>query len=96
MGYFYYRYFITCRTLHQLQESSRIPINSCFSEIVNGLTTIRAYQAQSHMKLKINWYLLNHNKISIANAIVNSWAKFIITIFSLLYVTYALIIPSNQ
>lgn len=44
MVYFYQKYFKLDLLAKRLEQSLIIPINSKFSEVLNGLSTIRAYK----------------------------------------------------
>lgn len=41
--YYYYYFMVAIKQLHKLQQSSQIPIYSCYVEILYGAATIRAY-----------------------------------------------------
>jgi len=68
------RYFRnSSRELQRLQQISRTPIFSCFSETLNGLITIRAFKMQEFFK-KLNYTFIDrHVKVFLISQISNRW-----------------------
>ena len=94
IAYVYYKFLVTCRELHHLEEAAKIPINSTFSETLSGLSTIRAYGAENQTKSACFQNISLLGRVVVVTAGVDSWLKFILTfcfavysifIFALLY-----------
>lgn len=77
----------TARELKRLEAISRSPIYNNFSETLNGLTTIRAYNAQVRMN-EINTKNLDENQsVLLANYCANRWLsmRLVSSIFSIFF-----------
>jgi ABC-type multidrug transport system fused ATPase/permease subunit len=84
------RYYIkTSRELTRIESTARSPIYALFSETLDGLPTIRAYQAERRLVHKNNHLLDQNQKTYYLNFSANCWLAVRLEFVGTLIVTFA-------
>lgn len=90
---FYYmaqKYYIkTSRELTRIESTARSPIYALFSETLDGITTIRAYQAEKRLIAKNHRLLDNNQKAYFLNFSANCWLAVRLEFVGTLIVTFS-------
>ena len=90
MYYFAQRYYITTsRELTRIESTTRSPIYALFSETLEGLSTIRAYQISPALRQKNNMLLDNNQRAYFLNFSANCWLAVRLEFAGTLIVTLA-------
>uniref|UniRef100_A0A8D3ABU3 ATP-binding cassette, sub-family C (CFTR/MRP), member 8 n=1 Tax=Scophthalmus maximus TaxID=52904 RepID=A0A8D3ABU3_SCOMX len=74
--YFIQKYFrVASRDLHQLEDSTQLPLLSHFSETVEGLTTIRALRFEPRFRQRLLQFTDANNIASLFLTAANRWLE---------------------
>ncbi|XP_034445063.1 ATP-binding cassette sub-family C member 8 isoform X2 [Hippoglossus hippoglossus] len=74
--YFIQKYFrVASRDLHQLEDSTQLPLLSHFTETVEGLTTIRALRYEPRFRQRLLQYTDANNIASLFLTAANRWLE---------------------